>query len=331
MKRCLLFLLCILHGLSGEEESPISLVNQTKSPIPRAAGSVNIISGNWVDQSAHHATSGPDPYVVAHSYISSSLEEGTLADGWDFFHPSDLEVFQPKGIYYNRKNLEGCPSIPKMACHRKGDGSPANVPPPTWIDNEATLYYRDAGGATILFTGTGMATGFYPKLKNTGYLLVSSIDNPVRRDVKRTHVFWESASDHWVVKLGDGTRRIYARADKHKYRLRPDQKSYYKRSYHIKEEVLPSGNRRQYHYDADKELSSIRTLSSDKRYVLHSVAFHRKSDEVKVTTSEGITTHFSLKKLHDRETAYVVEKITRPGKARLSYAYSDKSSHLCSY
>ena len=65
MKRCLLFLLFVLHALSAEEEPQISLVNQTKSPIPRVAGSVNIISGNWVDQSTHHETSGPDPYVVA--------------------------------------------------------------------------------------------------------------------------------------------------------------------------------------------------------------------------------------------------------------------------
>jgi hypothetical protein len=39
-----------------------------------------------------------------------------------------------------------------------------------------------------------------------------------------------------------------------------------------------------------------------------------------------LTTYFSLKKLHDRDTAYAVAKIVRPGKANLGYSYSDKSS-----
>lgn len=105
MKRCLFFLLFVLHTLAAEEEPDFSLVNLTKSPIPRVAGTVNIVTGNWVDQTSHQVTSGPDPYVVAHSYVSSSLEEGTLADGWDLCHPSELEVYQPKEIIYVYKSL----------------------------------------------------------------------------------------------------------------------------------------------------------------------------------------------------------------------------------
>lgn len=311
MIRCLLIVLFALQ-LSAEEETTFSLVNQTKSPISRVAGSVNIVSGNWVDQSIHHETSGPDPYVVAHSYISSSLEEGTLADGWDFYHPSELEVFQPKGIIYNRKGLPS-PFVEKKAHQNGGD-----IPDPPTFDNKAILFYRDAGGATVVFKGEdNFPLCFKPKLKKTGYMVVNSIDNPIQRDIKHTQISWDSASDHWAVTLGDGTRRVYSRTDKHKFRPRPDQKSYFKRSYHIQEEFLPSGNRRQYHYDADKELTSILTLSSDEKYVLHTVAFHRKSDEVEVISSEGLTTRFSLKKLRDRDTAHVVAKIERPGKESL--------------
>lgn len=327
MKRCLFFLLCLFQVLSAEqEEEPISLVNQIKSPISRAAGSVNIISGNWVDQTIHYEISGPDPYVVAHSYISSSIEEGTLADGWDFFHPSELEVFQPKGINYITKKVDRFPIRNSKSGLRK-DILPIVPYVPPLDNNKATLFYRDAGGATVVFKSPFPRGEFKPKLKNTGYVLVSSISNPVRRDLKRVSIEWESASDHWIVKLGDGTRRVYSRVDKHRERPRPDQKKFYKRVYHIKEEFLPSGNRRQYHYDRSNELTCILTVSSDEKYVLHTVGFQRDKDEIKVVTSDGISTKFSLKKLHDRETARVVDTITRPAKDKLSYLYSDKSSH----
>jgi RHS repeat-associated protein len=322
MKPWLLILLIIFSSLSGEEET-FSLVNQAKSPILRVAGSVNIISGNWVDQSTHYLTTGPDPYAVAHNYISSSLEEGNLADGWDLYHPSDLEVFQPRGIQYNSKDVSCDEAMEKGARYQGVGKLGAQLPE----HNRVTVFYRDAGGATVVFKSinSNETYNFAPKLKNTGYMLVSSIDNPVRRDVKRTTLNWESSSDHWIVRLGDGTRRTYSRTDKHKHRPRPNQKSYFKRLYHIKEEVLPSGNKRRYLYDSDKELSKIITLSSDEKSVIHTVAFHRTKEMVQVKTSEGITTTFSLKKLCDRDTAHVVEKIVRPGLAELRYSYTNRS------
>lgn len=324
-----LLLLTAVH-LSAEEEVDFSLVNQTKSPISRVAGSVNIVSGDWVDQFIHHETSGPDPYVVAHSYISSSLEEGTLADGWDFYHPSELEVFQPKGITYNRKGIGAVP----LSCWLQAKGhhatpyQPTNdILPPPDEGNKTTLFYREAGGGTVVFKKEGQYSSFAPKLKKTGYMVVSSIDHPARRDVKRTRIRWEAAADRWVVTLGDGTRRIYSRTDTHQHRPRPDQKRYYRRCYHVSEEFLPSGNRRQYHYDPDKELKTILTVSSDEKYVIHSVAFHRKKDEVEVVTSDGLTTRFLLKKQGKDNAAHVVRAVDRAGRGRLSYSYADDTSH----
>jgi len=78
--RILLFLL-LFCSIYAEDE--FSLVHLSKSPIQRVAGGVNVISGNWIDQDVHHEVSGPDGISVAHSYVSSSLEEGSLADGWE--------------------------------------------------------------------------------------------------------------------------------------------------------------------------------------------------------------------------------------------------------
>ena len=104
MKRCLVLVLFLFHALYADEDQDFSLVNLTKSPIPRIAGTVNIITGDWIDQGAHQETSGPDPYIVGHSYVSSGEEKGCLSDSWDFLHPSTLDVYQPKGIFYVYKS-----------------------------------------------------------------------------------------------------------------------------------------------------------------------------------------------------------------------------------
>ena len=352
MKRCLFFLIVFCQSLVAEEEQDFSLVNLTKSPISRAAGAVNIITGNWVDQATHAQTSGPDPYVVGHSYISSSLEEGSLADGWDLYHPSELEVYQPRGIQYVSKCPPTIPfgdpqlaDVPPMqlielGCHhhkrelkppkkQKPDKPPRDHkahPYPLLRDepNDAKLLYREAGGAMYLFKGDNNAKHFRPKIHKTGYNHISSIDTPSRRDFRRAEVYWNNNHDEWVVTLGDGTRRTYARTEKH--RRRPEVENFIKATYHIKEELLPSGNRRWYHYDDDKELKLIQTVSSDEKHVVHFVEFHRKHDFVDVTTSEGLSTRFSLKKLRDDETAHVVDGIERASKGKFSFSYCDKSS-----
>jgi hypothetical protein len=319
MKFSLIFLIFACHPLCADEESAPSLVDYIKGPIPRVAGSVNVQTGNWVDQAVHQETTGPDPYTVAHSYCSASLEEGSLADGWDLFHPSDLEVYQRYGIQYNRKGPSSeVTSYPISPYDQKRERNSE--------ENHIFLYYREPGGGTVEFTGDYDAKRIFFSPGNFGLTVVGSIDQPVRRDPRRASFHWDSSADHWIVRLGDGTQQIYSRVDKHKYRPRPNQKSYYTRSYHIKYELLSSGNRRYYHYDTNDDLKDVTTLSSDEKHTIHTVHFHRSEDTVKVTTSEGMTTRFQLCKLRGRENAYAVETIHRLGKHKLTYDYSDKSA-----
>jgi hypothetical protein len=163
MRRYLALALFLLQALYAEEEADFSLVNLTKSPIPRVAGTVNIVTGNWVDQSTHQMTTGPDPYIVGHSYISSSLEEGSLADGWDLLHPSTLEVFQPHGITYVLKSPTlpppgSAPPMLEKGHHTSPPHHPKRPVKPhkdhrahryaeSFKKNEAKLVYRDSGGA----------------------------------------------------------------------------------------------------------------------------------------------------------------------------------------
>jgi YD repeat-containing protein len=347
------------------EEADYSLVNLTRSPIPKVAGNVNIVTGNWVDQSTHHVTSGPDPYVIGHSYISSSLEEGTLADGWDMYHPSELSVYQPEGIRYVRKSIGGLPlffensenipffNLPELGtipcfqedmtakdCQerhqcvhksslKKPDRPPRDPKAETYPlrpkNNVATLTYRESGGATYVFKGDGEAKHFYPKIHKSGYNHISSIETPTRRDIKRTTVRWDKNHDEWIVILGDGTKRFYSRANQ--FRHCPLREEFPTATYHIREEVLPSGNRRWYHYSSDNDLKSIQTVSSDRKYVLHYVEFHRRHNDVEVKTSEGIATRFSLKKIHENTTAHIVESIHQQGQGNTFFTYCSKSDH----
>jgi hypothetical protein len=227
MKYLVVWLMIACQILCAEEEQSVSLVNMTKSPISRIAGSVNVISGNFVDQVSHLDTTGPESYSIAHSYVSSSEEEGSIADGWDFYHPTELEIYQPKGLAH-------------------GDSLD-----PTF-DNEAIIYYRDAGGATIVFKGDNKAKHFKPQLEKTGYTFMGSIESPVRRDVRRIRIWKEShSSDVWIVVLGDGTLRRYVPVEKQKYRPTQYDEAYYRKTYHIEAETLPSGNKRLYTYHRD--------------------------------------------------------------------------------
>lgn len=60
---CSLLLVCSFL-FAEEEASSNSLVDYLKSPIPRVAGSVNVITGDWIDQVSHYEATGPDSLLT---------------------------------------------------------------------------------------------------------------------------------------------------------------------------------------------------------------------------------------------------------------------------
>ncbi len=117
MYRVVIFLLSIylLQPLAAErheipsevdDNAVPSLVNLTSLPSAVVNGCVNVITGDFCEYNSDDIVSGgPDPYVLGHSYASSSLEEGNLGDGWNFLHHHFLEVFEPARIKYVKKDL----------------------------------------------------------------------------------------------------------------------------------------------------------------------------------------------------------------------------------
>lgn len=116
MSLCFVFCLSVLAADDGERTAVPSevhdnavpcLVNLTSLPSALVNGCVNVITGDLIEYDQDDIVSGPEAYVLGHSYCSSSLEEGNLGDGWNFLHHHFLEVYQPGRISYVRKDLEG--------------------------------------------------------------------------------------------------------------------------------------------------------------------------------------------------------------------------------
>ncbi len=82
-----------------------SLVNLTSLPSAIVNGCVNVISGDYYEyEQDDTVSSATDPYILGHSYASTSLDEGNLGTGWNFLHYHLLEVYQPDRIEYVRKD-----------------------------------------------------------------------------------------------------------------------------------------------------------------------------------------------------------------------------------
>jgi len=344
----------LLFGVPTWAEDEISLVDVIKSPIAKVGGSVNVISGSWVDNDSHITPSGADGIPLAHSYVSSSIQEGALGDGWDLFFPSELVIVQKKGLSSAiRPKGPLCnqgaaldllapdndslgifelvpkswffPSKKEREKKRKENEERALEKERERHSNSITIYYKEAGGATVVFKGDYNAKHFEPKLHDSGYHHVNCIENPTRRNIHRTRIYQKS-KDEWQVVLGDGTVRYYEPKGRvHRRQPKPKEDEYFKASFHITKEVLPSGNRRYYSYNSDADLKKIETKSSVGKSI-HSFSFRWGNRDVVVKSSDGIETKFEIVKLHGQHNPCVVNGIKRVGKKGVAYSYSERTS-----
>lgn len=301
MSRAFFLILFFLRTFSmcyGEEGNAPSLVNLTKQPIPRIFGTVNVVSGDWVDQERHEMPSGHDSLPIAHSYTTSSLDEGNLSDAWNFSWPSTL-------TQYNTYEH----------------------------DNIAFLYVREAGGAVYKFTRDSYKDPFKPVLEKTGYTHISSIDTPLRIDMERTDFEEDTKHDLWHVTLSDGTKRTYEKS-KHILPASPYFNGYRRYDFHIIKETLPSKNIRLYSYDKSGFLKEIRTLSSCQKHLIQKITIRQDKESVIVKSLEGKEIRFSMKdlKCHEHKdgesvsrTYSIVDSISRADAPTRTYEYCKNS------
>ena len=233
------FFLCYAHWLLAEDAAPttlpepISLVNLTSEPSSFVNGSVNVISGDYIKSGSDYVVSGSDPFVIGHMYSSGSLEKGSMSYGWSFQHSDKLLVFQPYGINYT-KDLDS--TTVEKPFFEKGHSNPTDKK-----SKYTHLYLIEPSGGHVLFKGDGWAENFKPVLKNTGWTNAAFAEISGKNSLKNFRISWDSSSDEWRVRSGDGTLRIYGRK-RHKYsNQKPGKYNYHFRDYQIKEEQKPSG------------------------------------------------------------------------------------------
>ncbi len=258
-----------------------SLTDYMNSGIPRVHDAVSIISGAWVDNACHAVdTSTVDPYKVGHVYSSKSMQEGSLADGWEFFHPSKIVIFR-----------DGKPSRP------------------------VKFYIYEAGGATFTFESKDRyKCNFKPVIKNVGYTFASSIASPNRLSPFNTHINWNNKDGVVTLTLGDSTIRRY---EKYKEENEPEAIlecgywGYDEYTFRLLEEKTPNNIIKTYKYNKKKkdELKSITTSLSNGE-VIGKVSFEHESDKVVAKLSSGRKVIFNLKALKDKSEGEYKDCIT---------------------
>lgn len=291
----------IEEPLQQDEEAGISLVDCINTAVPKVHGSVSVISGALVESQIPLTDSASvDPYQLGYGYASSSIDEGTLADGWEFFHPTEIEIIDPNfasGRVKKDKTL-----------------------------GQVRLTSREPGGGMVLFYGDKHGKHFKPYFKGTGYTHVASIQKPTPVTVHTADIIWDQ--DHKKVKmtLKNGCTRVYEQYDKERFYTSSEGYEWYdKKMYRIKEMSLPSGNRRLFSYKHD-ELVSIETVGPNNVRIGEILFDTHSSSKLVVTMSNGQKVFFHYKTLHDRKKAKVVNKIQIEGGKSFSFSYSEKSS-----
>lgn len=290
MVRALFALFLCFSLLFAEEEEPAPLVNLTRQPIPRVFGTVNVISGDWVDQEIHEQPTGPDAPAIGHSYISSHIARGSISNGWEFLWPSKLIrrfVYNPDGTF-----VKTC------------------------------LFVREGGGASLRFKRLPSENSFSFDSED-GYTNIASIDNPITRDPYRTKWEYLFKKKTWKATLSDGTIRFYKEDINSRKTGSSDVPDVTK--YHLVKEILPSKNIRLYSYGDHYHIKEIKTISSCQKYLIQKITVTKEKNKLVAESLEGKKITFFLKDLGDDET--VVSSISRGDAPTRNYEYSENTPH----
>ena len=289
------FLLFSCCSYSEEVDDAPSLLDQIATPVPKVAGAINLISGNYVDQEAIAYTSGVDPYPLSTQYTSSAKDVEALAYGFSFSYDRQIEAKYDTVLAMR----EGSKPVlfPHIACREK-----------RW----ERLPYKPV--VALLNGGSGARFVFHGKddtlvkisLNNAGYMRTASIAHPYAHRIQDASARF--AGDRWIVDLGDRIRKTFKR-----------HKKTFGLCYDIVEEKLPSGNYRLYSYDKKNTLTKIETVDSKKEHTINYVTFDWKKKYVRVTTSEDLVTKIFLEKFDKHSQG--VSSIKRQGYDPSEYTF----------
>lgn len=274
---------------------PLSFVRMTEKPLSTQNGSVNVISGEYIEAGTECIVSGPDPYILGHSYVSSHGEQESIGRCSSFSHYHLLKVIQP-------------------------EENKAKLPPNT------QLFLYGLNGEELLFEGDTTLTNFRPVLKGRGYTSTASSNTlSGKNSIHNIRLSWDAQKDEWLVQSGDGSKRLYARV-----KSEEAAKKLNDRDYHIIEEKKPSGNLVLYTYNSEMKIAKITTNASDRSCTINSVEFrYPDSTKIEVATSDGSCFYYYLQTMEglNQKLRFVLRKIIKPGKAAKLFEYVEEGQY----
>ncbi len=353
-----------LVGAFAFDAEPTPLVNQLSTPNSVVNQTVSVITGDFVYSSRDYELTGPDAYVLGHSYSSSNKNSSNLGKGWNFHHAIKFQVYQPCGIHFTKDTAdqdfwssliqhdeeealiddeeseeELVDEIndldPELLAveeafidgffDREEKGPPSPLRSPYTIATVA-----ESGGGQLLFKGKGSVHSFKPVMKKTGWTNAAAGYICGQTNIKNMWVHFDKKHDRWLVRDGDGTTRVYAR--KQSQRKHCHVETHYNhcyRDYLLREVRNPSGNRVTYTYNKRYHLKKVTTYDRYKKKVLSWISFnHMNSKEWQKSPSLPIETSdgrsFLFQHRWMKDKKYGIKSIISPIAPLETILYSKK-------
>jgi RHS repeat-associated protein len=321
----------------------------TTMPSSVVAG-VSIISGDYIESDQEYSVSGSEPYTIGHTYVSSSLAEGSLGTGWNFIHEHILQIHQPAAIHYTSRDGDmGGFDNRDHAKNRDIPNDYYSQKPPRPDKKHVFAHLDEPFGGRLTFEGRFAGTSHHPELKNfkvktkhTSYTNTATGKISAHSNIKNITLHWNEKNDSWQVLLGDGTIRTYSRQWQLTEKKDKGDRVYakYNRDYHLVKEKLPSGNCIKYEYNQNHELEWMR-LFGKKGDLQSFVHFKQKSKHafakkpsLHVTNSDNIDCYYDFTHLQGKDQngeklkdSFAVSGITRPDRPYVRFLYDEKSDN----
>lgn len=242
---------------------------------------VNVINGDYCEVATDLIIKGPDDLVMQRYYSNSNFITGNGKGGWRIFPQCWLIVGKdPKG---NHCNVSGISYYWTYAF--TGDKSGSIYTYSGWEsrmskDDGLQIWgFRD--GRCLCTTARGVVSG--------------------QTNVQNNKLRYQTNSQSYTLKLGDGTERYYEKVDTlpslylgEELSLEVTKKVQDSESYRLTLEVLPSGNKVRYQYDEVGHLIRVEMLNSSLEKVFAWITLSYESNQLLISTSDERSIAYEL-------------------------------------
>ncbi|MDJ0652183.1 MAG: hypothetical protein QNJ27_04190 [Simkaniaceae bacterium] len=249
---------------------------------------VSVIHGDYSELEVDLCISGPDPLILSRFYTSQDSLDIASFGAWRFLPQSFFLI---------------CPD-PKQESRQTSDGTFEGL----------NIFIGTVEGTFLKFSGFQN----WDNIKVDSVFRIhleedeSGICNTARgRPSSWTHpknhvLYYHPQSGLFELQLSSGEKRIYA----------PCQQN--TRQFHLKEEILPSGNRTFYEYDSEQRLKKITMTNARGTKTLSWITFDYGSS-ILATASDGTSIEYHLEK--DPSGAYLLSQVQKTSSPLCTYHY----------